>query len=473
MKQSYLRATILGAAAAKQNILLAPQPNSPLELLYKSVTGIQPSFEVIATLPEDEQVKAVADLLEFPIDDIFGDIQAGDMIRNMGNAVNAQVDYIQNVVVPSLNEMVEMTRAVAEQPDNFNSQFDITVADLPGVMQEEAFRAMVEDESGGLLADPEGTLVIPHTGPASIADYLMTGSNTYDERIRSWLNGLGDTKVVSMWEQIFGQSRNSLIALITDSNLGVDYALMTYLAARRLADEIPEGVQMTLSQYKLLMAQYKDAAAKQLSSYYRREDTLEKAGMLVLSADAEAYRVKVNGRVYRQYIEQGGKNEVVFGSVLSNGMVKNVQELLDRAEEFYQTYQRYEAINSTRRRLNAANRFKAALKISFVDQCGKEISTREQEARTAFGLDVGKMSSTADEVIDMLDKEDLANPYQACMKVLCRSRFAYTDAEEFLTNMNEAGAANPGLDPREAALPALIELITDFALAQVISRSTR
>ena len=59
------------------------------------------------------------------------------------------------------------------------------------------------------------------------------------------------------------------------------------------------------------------------------------------------------------------------------------------------------------------------------------------------------------------------------MKVLCRSRFAYTDAEEFLTNMNEAGAANPGLDPREAALPALIELITDFALAQVISRSTR
>lgn len=473
MKQSYLRAVILGATAAKQNILLAPQPNSPLELLYKSVTGIKPSFEVISTLPEEEQISQVASLIEFPIEDIFGDIQAGDMIRNMSNAVNAQVDYIQNVVVPALNELVENTRAVVEIPESFNSQFEITITDLPAVMQEEAFRAMVQEESGGLLADPEKALTIPHTGPASIAEYLMTGSNNYDERIRSWLQGLGDTAVVSMWERIFGNNSGSLVDAMVDTKNGVDYALMTYLAARRLADEIPEGIEMTLSQYKVLLAQYKDAAAKQLDSYYRRDDTLEKAGMLVLSADAESYSVRVNGRVYRQYIEQGGKNEVVFGSVLSNAMVKNVQQLIDRADEFYETYQRYEVVNSSRRRLNAANRFKSALKISFVDQCGKEISEREQEARTMFGLDIGKMANKADEVIDSLTKDDIANPYQACMKVLCRARFAYTDAEEFLTNMNEAGAANPGLDPREAALPALIELITDFALAQVLSRSTR
>lgn len=472
MKQSYLHAVNISALAAKQNVLLAPQPNSPLELMYKSVTGITPDFGHIATIPEDQQNAAVTQFLEFPIEDIFSDIQAGDMVRNIGNAVSGQIDFIQNEVVPNLNELVEATRALVEVPDNFNSQFDVEVVDLPAVMREEAFRAMIEDESGGLLANPESNLVIPHTGPASIADYLMTGSNTYDEKIRLWLQALGDKFVVKAWEEIFSKSGTPLVELMADIRDGVNYALMTYLAGRRLTDEIPEGIVLTLSQYRNILSQYKDAAAKQLASYYKRQDTLTKAGMLVLSADSEAYKVKVNGEVYRKYLEQGGKNEVVFGSVLSNATVKGVDDLIANADEFYQTYQRYEAINASRRRLNAYNTFRSSLKIAFVNQAAKDTSTREQEARANFGLDIGKMSKTADEVIDNLTKEDINNPYVACMKVLCRARFAYTDAEEFLTNMTEASAANPALDPREAALPALVELITAYVAAQIINRST-
>lgn len=101
---------------------------------------------------------------------------------------------------------------------------------------------MVEDEFGGLFVDFEGILVIFYMGLVFIVDYLMIGFNIYDECICFWFNGLGDIKVVSMWEQIFGQFCNFLIVFIIDSNFGVDYVLMIYLVVCCLVDEIFEGV---------------------------------------------------------------------------------------------------------------------------------------------------------------------------------------------------------------------------------------
>ena len=133
----------------------------------------------------------------------------------------------------------------------------------------------------------------------------------------------------------------------------------------------------------------------------------------------------------------------------------------------------YEGVNAARQRLNAVNKLRTALKVEFVNLLNKnELDPLEQEAFANFNYTVEKLAAKADEVIETITNDDVGNIHEACLKVLCRARYEYTDAEKFLKAMNEAAKANPNIDAREAALPALIELVTGYVIAQITKRNT-
>ena len=145
----------------------------------------------------------------------------------------------------------------------------------------------------------------------------------------------------------------------------------------------------------------------------------------------------------------------------------------ESAEEYLKLYEQYEGVNAARQRLNAVNKLRTALKVEFVNLLNKnELDPLEQEAFANFNYTIEKLATKADEVIETITNDDVGNIHEACLKVLCRARYEYTDAEKFLKAMNEAAKANPNIDAREAALPALIELVTGYVIAQITKRNT-
>ena len=64
---------------------------------------------------------------------------------------------------------------------------------------------------------------------------------------------------------------------------------------------------------------------------------------------------------------------------------------------------------------------------------------------------------------------DLDNIYMLAMKLVCRSRFYYTDAEIILCDIEEARRVNPNIDVREAALIATANYVFDFIADQMVA----
>jgi len=476
MKQSINQAVLLGALATNSRVALSAESGSPLEVMVRAISAVRPNFDYIANnvTSEQEQLEQVAGLIHSPIttDDV-SDAVSGDLIKNIALKVSSHVDYARNVIVPALKNYVANVCAYMETPEQFSNRFEIIIDEAPAIVNELGFKAMVADESGGIYADPETYVKIPTPSSDAILKYCLIGESSYDELITKWLTSLPNEWLVSAWEHLFGNENKKLTELFEDYKNGLNYALFTYLVTRRISDDIPEGIVMPLNNYKRFIAQYKDAAAVSISSHCKRQETLDKAGILITNANTKNYVVYVNGNVYKQYIANGGKNEVIFGSLLSGRVAKTVSVMQESAEEYLKLYEQYEGVNAARQRLNAVNKLRTALKVEFVNLLNKnELDPLEQEAFANFNYTVEKLATKADEVIETITNDDVGNIHEACLKVLCRARYEYTDAEKFLKAMNEAAKANPNIDAREAALPALIELVTGYVIAQITKRNT-
>ena len=469
MNQSMAQAIELAKTSVLGGTLLTAQANSPLEAMVKVVSGTQPNFSYVANNSgEDEQLNTIATFIETPLTDDIGDLNCGALVRDIGNAVVGHIDYIKNVIVPQYNDYVAKVQEYMETPDRLVSKFDIEIKDFPEIMKESGFQSLIDSEGNGLLANPEAIVKIPHDGPLFITNSLLTGESSYDDLIKQWAATVGDEFLVNAWESVYGTKGSDFMTLFTSGDNGLNYSLLTFLTSRRIYDEPPEGVVMSLTEYRKYISQYKDAATASLKNIYKRQETIDNSGMLVLSANLNNYKVQVNGNVYREFINDGGKNEVLFGSMISGNNSKTIAGIKEDADKFYKKYEEYEQIHATRRRLNADNIFRKALKIVFVDLLKNDLSIREIEAHATFGMNVETMANKVDEVIDGLTRKELTDVYDSCMKVLCRARFPYTDAEKYLTSMLLAGQANSALDSREAALPALIEVVADFVCAQIM-----
>lgn len=474
MKQSITQAVKLATLATGQRVALYAEAGSPLEVLVRTVTTVAPDFSFVAEQNDAQQADAIAQFIETPIFNEVDDQLSGELVKSIATSVAGHVEYTRNVVVPTLKTYVDKVATYMDQAgDPFSSKFEIKIEGAPEIVNQLNFRTMVEGEAGGLLADPEAYVTMPEQTAEFILDKLTVGDAGYDQLIKDWAVRLGDAFLIKAWNQLFGRGDKKLLELFNDYGNGENYALFTYLITRRLAEDPPVDVELSLKDYKRYMSQYKDAAARQLVIYYQKQETIDKAGVLVLGANQSTYLITVNASVYKQYIANGGKNEAIFGSLLSGRISKSISELTEKGGEFIQIYEQYEAVNSARQRLNVASRLKAALKIEFVNLlAGEDIPDREKEAWLSFNLNRENLPAAADEVIDTVTTKDMDDLYDVCLRVLCRARYAYTDSEKFLRAMNQAAKANPNIDAREAALPALIELVADYVLAQIVKRNT-
>lgn len=470
------QAIALAQASLEHNeVLLTPQAGSPLASLVNVADAFNWSFDHISTLAQDEQVDALAQMVD---DETVSEMAPsvdhhnGQMVRDIAAAVTTHISYAKNTVLPLVLQYQNQVQEVMETPDSLVNKFNVIVTDLPEVMQDYNFRAEVEKLSAGGGLEPEKQVTIPCEGPSFVCKYLQTGAASTDKQIALWCTSLGDERLVKLWDFFYGKGQGSIIAKMNNKDDGVEYALFAFLTARRLYDDVPDGVAMTLVEYRRYILQYTECAAQALRNAYGREDALDKSGIVVSTYNKFNYDVRVNGKTYREYLKQGGKNEVIFGSMYAGATAQTINDLLGKTDEYYQLYSRQEAIISATRRLQTASVFKGALKTIF-NKLLSDVSTEEAQAHTTFGLTTAVIATRVQDVIESLSTDELKDVNAACLKVMCRARFEYTDAEKFFTSMNEAQQANPSLDAREVAHIATIELITDYVSDQIIATRVR
>jgi hypothetical protein len=308
--------------------------------------------------------------------------------------------------------------------------------------------------------------------PQGIYELLLSGSGTFDEQVRLWITARGDEFFSSVFGSLFSDEAGGTFAndksfeqLFGDRRYGADAALAVFLLAQRLESDVPEGVQMPLAQYKVILNEYRVAAVNRLALALSWHETCLKLGTMVLEYNPTSRTVVVVGDVYRRWLEAGGTPEVLAGALISGDAGYTAASVEEKKADYLEALETFLSMNAVAKRNDSFDTFQRALREGF------EISMRNTTAQESEMVQQSQYREEADarfeESLEGLKSSDMADTAAVCLAVLGKSRFYYSDAAKFLASMEQAAKSNPKIDAREAALIATIEYIADYMADQI------
>lgn len=388
-------------------------------------------------------------------------------------SVQRHVSFAKNVVAPKAISMAEHAIDDLSKVHTADEQFTVTVWDLPKPMQNDAVRDGIGREKGQSFVPPESDLHVGSRSPQEIIALMLTGATEYDEKIKEWAAGVGDVFLVSLWDNLFCDFRKSNPSIVKkfeefvgDAQTGVDASLAIYLLSRRLFDAVPEGIDTDPETFRKIASQYRETSALRLWNTYESYALSITNKLLVRSYPHAKKEVIVNAAVYKKWISEGGKNEVLFGAIIQGEQPQSAVIIAEKAESYYASWTRYEALYAATRVTERFNLARASLRYGFQQEL-LTFSEEEQEYINENPNFKETALATFEELLQNVSVKELEDLYEVSLKLLCRARFAYTDAEKILVGINEAKRQNKNLDIRDAALIATIEYVVDYICDQM------
>lgn len=398
--------------------------------------------------------------------------------EQIAQAASSHLQHAKTVVRPVITEMVEgVTADIEGIPAEERYSRTITQVGLAEPLRSAAFVQAV-DEFKNVPYEPVRAYV--NLGPKStseIIDLLVTGAADTDEAIKAWAVAKGDVLFQRVWNSVFtdAPTNERFDALIQDTSEGTDAAIVVFLVAKRVHNDPPEGTGVALSAYNQTLADLRNQAALRIDQGIESYARAVRTGLLIQRIDHN--EVQVTDVVYEKWLQAGGHQGILFGALLADRPPRFLGDITERADEFKKLWEQVNAMLTAKARNNRFVTIKQILRergekviadnmatiFNVVAAEGQEVSKdlpAYQQAIQCLG-----------EFVDGVREPDFKDIWTLCTKLICRSAFYYTSAEQILLGIDQACKDNPDIDIREAALISLIEYVTDFVCNQIEIKS--
>lgn len=395
------------------------------------------------------------------------DVELDVVVDSCVKAVQGHMQFARSHVAPAVTELVEKTAATLQQitPSSLLGMNVVTVAP-PAPLQLSAVEQMARRYEDTPFGAPAMTMRLPTITLKEIVDLMSSGAGTVDAAVQEWVATKGETFFLTLWQNVFqvnphevGGSSRDFAALVSDKEEGVHHALAIFLISRRLVESPLKGTEMPLPAFENLAAEYRNQAAARLCRAFDEQALIKRTKQLVRNIQGST--TYVNETVYRDWIEAGGDNDVLFGNALQSNTVGTVDQINAQAEALRAKWARHAALTATVEATRMFNRTKEVLRRHFIEsmrtiEAGEEATLGNRE--TVIKL--------FEEQLGLMREEDTKDLWSLCLRLVCRSRFWRTDAERILSGIERIKRENPSIDVREAAAVAVIEYIGFWVASQ-------
>lgn len=392
-----------------------------------------------------------------------------DLSDDVGDKVKGYINYARTVVKSAIVDMVQRSGAAIHDrsPVSELLGMEVVVWTPPAPMLNKTFVSGVLEYADIPFDNVSPALNLAPRSYEEIIKSMETGKTVLDQDIAAWAATKGQGFFTNLWNIFFqnqgafnGKNVPTLFDFASDSVDGIDYTLAIHLLARRLVDDVPEGVRMSIQTFQTTMAQVRDQAGLRLNVFMKEIEGDAKSGRLIRLMDEK--KTIVNEPVYKEWLNKGGSNEVLFGNMLSGRPVYTANMLDAAGENLRASWNRHEIAVSMAESNNSFSRNKAIVRAEFVKQLG-EI---EDEAERAPN-NITVVTRLFDEELDRVQPKEFENLFDLCMKLVCRSRFYQTDAERILSAGERIKHEFPEVDVREAYAMATIEYIAYWVITMM------
>ena len=464
----------IAQALASRGISVTAAGDTPIHVLTEtSRAGADLKMAHAAVIPGLESYDVLLERSsqsQLPDGSYPHDDRKAESIENVTTAVLNGLNVAQNQVNPKIKRVVDEVNSYVDadeagrlQPMNVVPVFYHEIWDSP----------IVEQLAGRHANQYHGDFKLRALGlpvPSDWSAVLKSGVPSLDAELSSWVASLNPSLLQQVWEETFGLRANSLLEAIngragTGAGLyaRLEAPLVVFLAARFLADNVPEGANMSLDAYRLYMAELAARAGQNVMSNLHRRATDIRRGVVIISVPPTGTGdVHVLGDTYNQFLANGGSPEAVLGAVVS----QRPQAITTAGGDFAPLVAEWNRVRGLiantvqyRRRELIVN----GLKLSLL-----RLINDAEDAELPPGVDRSVFHQRLGQQIAELRNFRQEDLYAVARSLICRILYAHTDAELILSAIDNAietaSRAGAQMDVREAALLGVIDYLVEWAV---------
>lgn len=322
---------------------------------------------------------------------------------------------------------------------------------------------------------------MPKLAADQIEEHLKLDISRYDEDMSDLVDGYSPEWLEAVYSAGFLIEENEMMvemgvppltSMIQNSGTYPDELAVIFTLARSFLDSAPEGAAMGLDVYRDWMATVVSQTGRAIVRVMDRRESERNRKILVrrwpifefgILRD-EGGEIVVNGEVYNRWLEEGGTPEALMGAAVTD-KESGYTTLIEKVETYENNWKRQERILSSEVRFDRFNRTVSGIEkaISY------EINTFEHgEPEAADARKIQQHSELKRHLKDLTGRlVDEHNLYATVRSLICKIMFPRTEAERILSAIDSAAAANPGIDVREAAFLAVIEVVSEWVGCQI------
>jgi hypothetical protein len=404
------------------------------------------------------------------IDDItrsnLHDTCQAEILEAALRAVRAHLSIARTMVAPAVENLMGCVKArMAHTPVNELLNMNVTIQTAPGLLQNGTLISMIEKLRDANSVPPDLAMRLPAQTLEQIIELMKTGNSELDRDIEMWAKTEGDAVIQPIFNSLFRTESDrfrSFDEAQRDPRDGNTAMLMCLLIGRKLAEDAAiEGIAMSKEALTATALEYRNVAGQRLAFVQDKQSRQAKQGLLVLSSNHN--NIVVNAPVYKEWLAEGGSNEILFGLLLQSSMryyVRDINEIADVCKTSWARHVAMQSAEDSNQRYALAIRF---LREGFVESQrptsnGPDIDAdKRATALAAFDRELAKVTPV-----------ELNNLGMVCLKLVCRACYPDTDAEAFLTKMVELQEQNPNLPVAEVATVTGMDYVTTWLASQLV-----
>ena len=244
--------------------------------------------------------------------------------------------------------------------------------------------------------------------------------------------------------------------------------LVASLMATQLLVNTPKDAAGTLAGFRGGMADVRDYASSRAAQAIEEYNSQVSRGQLLTGyrRDGDDHLVYVNAVVYADWLQNGGRPEIVLSASLGGMSSGTTIEINNRSAKLLETWNSYCAVHASRAASRRAVFLRAVYTNCFVESLSQiadfEKSYREQNLQHAEQAASAAQKWLEEQSVDRLDNFD-----QVALELVAKIRFPYLPAYEILRDIDTIRRENSEVPVREAALVAATRYIARFLYTQM------
>jgi hypothetical protein len=401
---------------------------------------------------------------------------AVDMLSSL---VTAHIKVAKETVLPIVRDVTDKVVSFSNNLNMYDAASDITIKmhKRPVVMDDGELLEELSNYAGHSKTVPT-PITLDFKTKDEIILMAMTGSKRLDNDIVEHLSNVDAGQLVRIYNAFFntGNADTGILDLVGSNPYELfTTALVGYLVARRLFDDVPESAKgLNLTTYQSTIGDIRNYCGAMILDAIERIATADRSGQLILGLDRKNRIINVNDVLYKKWLETNTA-DAILGSLISERLYSTIEMLENKKDQLVQQWNNYRTYLTLRR--NQENQISLKnfmVNVIYSDLSnGSVVTDIEEDFMKTHTSHIETTKKLAEEFVENLSANDMDNLSEVCLALVTKARFYFTSAYEILNGMLEVEKVNKDINPREAALISVLYYITDYFIEQVKETKTQ